>query len=76
VGRSGNSCWKHAPRDPHDAAVLTDLDPELHGLVFGIPVGVPRSHGVLWTAALTRGSGSILAHLEHPSGRLPVARWN
>ena len=29
-----------APRDPDDIAVLADLDPELHGLAVGVPVGV------------------------------------
>jgi hypothetical protein len=33
---------KHAPRDPDHAAVLTDLDPELHGLLLAIPAGVLR----------------------------------
>jgi len=33
---------EHAPRDPHDAAVLTDLDPELHGLPLGVPMDVFR----------------------------------
>jgi hypothetical protein len=31
---------EHAPRDPDDAAVLPDLDPELDGLLLGVPVGV------------------------------------
>ena len=32
---------KHAARDPDDAAVLSDLDPELNGLLVRIPAGVP-----------------------------------
>ena len=31
---------ENAPRDPDDAAVLADLNPELHILPFGIPAGV------------------------------------
>ena len=31
---------EHAPRDPDEAAVFPDLDPELDGLVLGVPVGV------------------------------------
>jgi hypothetical protein len=31
---------EHTARDPDDAAVLLDLDPELHGLLLGVPVGV------------------------------------
>jgi hypothetical protein len=31
---------KHTARDPDDAAVLADLDPELYGLLLGVPVGV------------------------------------
>jgi hypothetical protein len=31
---------EHAPRNPDHAAVLADLDPELHGLPLGIPSGV------------------------------------
>ena len=27
-------------RDPDNAAVLADLDPELYGLLLGVPVGV------------------------------------
>ena len=40
----GGPLWEqsleHAPRDPDHAVVLADLDPELHGLAFGIPAGV------------------------------------
>jgi hypothetical protein len=31
---------EHAPRDPDHAAVFADLDPELDGLMLGIPVRV------------------------------------
>ena len=31
---------EYSPRDPDHAAVLADLDPELHGLPLGIPAGV------------------------------------
>ena len=31
---------EHTARDPYDAAVLPDLDPELDGLPLGVPVGV------------------------------------
>jgi len=31
---------EYAPRDPDHAAKLAHLDPELHGLPFGIPAGV------------------------------------
>jgi hypothetical protein len=40
LGRVGEQALKHAPRDPDHAFVLADLDPELHGLPLGIPVGV------------------------------------
>jgi len=42
---------------PCDAAVLSDLDPELHGLLLGVPSGVP-AHGVRCSPAPTPGSGS------------------
>jgi hypothetical protein len=29
---------EHAPRDPDHAVVLADLDPELDGLLLGVPV--------------------------------------
>jgi hypothetical protein len=32
---------EHAPREPDHAAVLADLDPELHRLPLGIPAGRP-----------------------------------
>ena len=31
---------EHAPRNPDDTAVLSDLYPELNGLVVRVPVGV------------------------------------
>jgi len=31
---------EHAPRDPDDAAVLADLDPELYSLLLGVLAGV------------------------------------
>jgi hypothetical protein len=31
---------EHTARDPDDAPVLSDLDPELDGLLLGVPVGV------------------------------------
>jgi hypothetical protein len=33
---------EHAARDPDDAVVLSDLDPELYGLALGVPSGVLR----------------------------------
>ena len=32
---------EHTARDPNDTALLPDLDPELDGLLLGVPVGVP-----------------------------------
>jgi hypothetical protein len=49
---------EHPPRDPDHAAVFVDLDPELYGLVVGVPMGRPVLHGVLCRAAPTCGSGS------------------
>jgi hypothetical protein len=43
---------EHAPRHPDDAAVLANLDPELHGLLLGVPIDVP----------LLRASGAA----QHP----------
>jgi hypothetical protein len=51
---------EHAPRDPEDAAVLPDLDPELHGLLIGVPVGVlgkSEEHGASDGA---RAAGRVL----------------
>ena len=31
---------ENPPRNPGDAVVLADLDPELHGLPLGIPAGI------------------------------------
>jgi hypothetical protein len=36
---------KRAPRHPDHAAVLADLNPELHGLALGIPAGVLGNEG-------------------------------
>jgi hypothetical protein len=40
----------HAPRNPDDAALFSDLDAELDGLLLGVPVGVlgeDEEHGDL-----------------------------
>jgi hypothetical protein len=31
---------EYAPRNPHHTAILSDLDPELDGLLLGVPAGV------------------------------------
>ena len=41
-GPLAEQALEHAPRDPNHAAVLADLDPELHGLPLGTP---PASSG-------------------------------
>jgi hypothetical protein len=38
-GPIGREPLEYAPRHPDHAAVLADLDPELHGLPLGIPAG-------------------------------------
>jgi hypothetical protein len=39
---------EHAPWDSHDAAILADLDPELHRLPLGIAAASAKSGG--WEA--------------------------
>jgi hypothetical protein len=48
-GRLREETLKHPPRHPDHAAVLADLDPELHGLPLGIPLGVLGNDG--WETA-------------------------
>jgi hypothetical protein len=62
-GTLGKETLKYAPQDPDQAALLADLDPELHGLPIGIPAGDLREgeeHGA---------SGSARASFEAFSKR-------
>ena len=53
--------------------VLPDLDPELYGLLLGVPVGILVLHSVLCCPNLTRASGSS-SELGTAAGRLDRRR--
>jgi hypothetical protein len=51
---------EHPPRDPDDAAVLPDLDPELHGLPIAVRVGVLGKGEEQWLLRLYLVSDFVL----------------
>jgi hypothetical protein len=68
VGPLGQEALEHAPPDPNHAAVLTKLDPKLHGLPIRVPAGISPP---LWRPVQrlpTRGSGS-----SSHTGNMPPA---
>ena len=63
----GKQALEDAPRHPDHAAVLADLDAELHGLPRGIPAGVLGER--LWeTVPLAVSCSQLQSNEEHPRG--------
>jgi hypothetical protein len=66
-GPFGQEPLEHPPRHPDHAAVLADLDPELHGLPLGIPAGV-LGHAGWEPVPLAVSCSQLQSNEEHPRG--------